>query len=161
MFERPCTPTRMRMTIRRTTGIVALCIFVTFSGCHVSTAPTTIVRYNPQLPPSVIKATYHGQYLLYAMSGRMTAPPAGAQPIASRRLTPGDRVGFLRDANGTVLAVAGADAVPIAQQHHLWQMRADPGQIDKAKTNAVVTTTVLIVVIAALTAGTAFIAFGS
>ena len=149
------------MTTPRPTYIALLCIFVTLSGCHVSTAPTTVVRYNPQLPPSMIKATYHGQYLLYPMSGRMTAPARDAQPIASRRLAPGDRIGFLRDANGTVLAVAGADAIPIAQQHHLWQMRADPGQIDKAKTSAVVTTTVLIVVIAALTAGTAWIAFGS
>ena len=120
-----------------------LCALCALAGCQVHPAPTTIVRFNPKLAPKTETTRFHGEFRLYEMTGHDTDPPASQPPIVTRRLDAGQRLGFTRADDGTLVALAGNEAFPISQQYYLWQMRADPGQHDSAKTSAVITTVVL------------------
>ena len=82
-------------------------------------------------------APFSGEYLLYEAAaerkGSRKHVPRG-EPLATQRLGRRELIGF-RAAGGETTAVAGDTAVPLTPgRPYLWQMRADKGQVDGART---------------------------
>jgi hypothetical protein len=95
------------------------------------------------------KAGYDGRYrLLPAVQERRGfVVPQSASPLLERRLTRGQSFGFVRAADGSLIARAADDSLALdANAAYAWQMEADAGQIDRQKTAA------LVIVIVAATA---------
>ena len=117
-------------------GVLCLCIVLT--GCHVSTAPRTVARYKPGTDPEMKEAKYWGEYRLYALDNKQRNPVPGADPVATVRLAEDEKFGFIRDANGYVVATAADQVFPIERQSYVWQMKPDEAQPDKMRRNLAV-----------------------
>ncbi|MEA2707790.1 MAG: hypothetical protein QOF78_391 [Phycisphaerales bacterium] len=120
------------MSTLRLPIIAALCLCILLTGCHVGSGPKNVARYKPGDDPEMKRARYWGDYKLYAI-GNQRNPRAGQDPVATVHLASDERVGFKRDANGYVVAAAADQVFPLERQNYLWQMNADPQQIDKGK----------------------------
>lgn len=129
--------------------VALLSVSSVLGGCNVSTAPQTLSRYAPGRRIGMSKAGYDGRYrLLPAVQERRGfIVPESASPLLERRLTRGQSFGFVRAADGSLIARAADDSLALdANAAYAWQMEADAGQIDRQKTAA------LVIVIVAATA---------
>ena len=115
--------------------VASLAAMIVLAGCKVSTKPRTLMTASPGQEPRMRRVAFDGEYRLYAATTtrRHRIGPDGAA-LATERLRRGERVGFRR-AGGALTAVAAGESVPLEPgRAYLWQVRADPGQVDRTKT---------------------------
>ena len=148
--------------MRKLFTVAALCVSLVLTGCRVGTSPTTVSRYDSVGERvRVGKAPARGHFLLYATGGDDGGPAAGAKSTAgpralvlSRHLTKGQRLGFVRNGDGAVAAVAGHERFTLDAGPHVWVMEAERGQVDRGRTAALVVTVLAVAgVIAAIVIG--------
>ena len=116
------------------------------SGCKASTAERVFLRSTAGHGYAVREAPYNGQYRLYADTeeGRAKPTTQTAMPIRSERLSRGERIGFLRDESGRIVAAVRDERIVVGTQtpqpsdHYVWTMQADAGQTDWNKTGLLV-----------------------
>ena len=144
----------------RLIAVAALCAALVLSpGCQVDTSPRTVAAYEPGERARLRKAPARGQFLLYATGqGDPTGGPAeradaplGRSLVVARHLARGERVGFLREPGGGVVAVAAGERFPLEAGPHAWVMEAEPGQHNARGTVGLIVAVVLVVgVVAAI-----------
>jgi hypothetical protein len=94
------------------------------------------------------KAPWIGEYRLFAVPAR-TEDALGkeAKPIVSIHLAKGEPLGFRRQQEKSVVAVAGAQETPLADGKYSWVMQPDAGQIDPVKTTILVVVITVVVIL--------------
>ena len=126
------------------------------AGCRVDTRPKVAVRHDVGGQPRLRKAPHPGIFRLYLLppsgtssaGASATTRPAGRELLVESTLRRGERVGFARNAQGQLVAIAG-DGTPLLLQEgrsYLWQMQAEPGH-DHRNTAALIVIVVGVVVV--------------
>jgi hypothetical protein len=138
-------------------GITYLTIWaLVLAGCKASCEERVVLRYEPAKRLPMRTSPYKAQYRLYAQaSGKPTTRTA--TPLLAYSLPKGSRLGFERDAEHRLLAVAGNERTVLdaatsgkgQQVGYTWTMQPDPCQTDPLKT------TLLFVAIGGIIAGIA------
>ena len=105
---------------------VALCILSATSGCKALEREGHVVGYHPDLPPRAEAAPYDATYTLY------TPDPEARLAYATIELRKGMTVGFRREPDGSLVAIAGEQVTPIPDARALWCHTPTPrSQIDR------------------------------
>ena len=102
------------MRCARRTILLLLLILVVASGCAQT------VDYRPGRPAPLVKAPATGVYELYRGGGNM--------PVYSAILLKHDRLGFARDSDGRLLAVADGQRYPLAEAKYRWKFEGYSGE---------------------------------
>lgn len=93
---------------------LAICIAsVGLTGCAAT------VDYRPGRPTKVIRAPFTGVYELY--------PRGKHEPVYNAVLLRGDRVGFVHDSQGRLVALADTQREVLREGKYRWRFDADPG----------------------------------
>jgi hypothetical protein len=89
---------------------------VFFFGCAAVQPGDAIVKYEDDSAPIMTKAPSPGTYALFSS--------ADVAPKTSVYLEKGDDLGFRRNSDGRLVAVAGKNEVPIeSKSDHYWRLR--------------------------------------
>ena len=134
------------MRSHRVLLIGVLCVCIGLTGCHVDTTPRTVARWTPGDRLETKQAKYWGEYRLYALEKGQRNPPAGAEPVATVRLSEDEKFGFGRDASGYVVATAADQTFPTEKRPYVWQMKPDEAQPDKGRRDLAVLAVFVIIV---------------
>ena len=127
--------------------VAALCTAVVLSGCNADTSPTTVSRYEPGKRVRLRTAPAGGDFLLYAAADEGAASASHRDRrvlVLMRQLSKGQRLGFVREPGGAVVAVAGGERIALDGRPHAWVMEADPGQFDAGNTAELVLVVIVI-----------------
>jgi hypothetical protein len=87
-------------------------------GCKSLWRETEAVGYQPGTLPTTVVADRDATYRLCA-----DEPDVGRPTVD---VTKGERVGFRREPDGSLVAVAGTQATPIPDVHHVWRCSSWP-----------------------------------
>jgi hypothetical protein len=122
--------------------IAMTCASLVLAGCQVSTAPSTVLEAATAGHLTMTTSPWIGEFRLYAVPpSAKDALGKDGKPITSIHLVKGEKLGFRKRQDKSVVAVAGAQETLLADGKYAWVMQADAGQIDPVKT------TILVVVI--------------
>ena len=115
---------------------------VALAGCQVSTSPQTVATVGGRNAPSMMRAPWIGTYTLYKIipDGKQSQKTA----VQTVHLKKDDPLGFRARETGPV-AVAADLEIPVDGGTYQWVMQPDPGQTD-----AVATTILVVVIVAAI-----------
>jgi hypothetical protein len=103
----------MRTISRIGSLLVLLAMGVT--GCTLAQKGETVVKHDKGQPPILGEATLDGQYALYKV--------LDGTPHVTYTLKQGDKLGFDKTENGQLIAVAGSNRVPVANDGYYWRRR--------------------------------------
>lgn len=117
--------------------LVPVSLLFVLCGCMTPTKPRTVMSVSPGGESKVRRATFNGQYQLFAMQTDAGEGAPDGEPLATHRLRRGQTFGFRSDVTG-LRAVAGNESIPLARGRYFWEMRADKGQVDGPRTVTVV-----------------------
>ena len=95
--------------------LLALAVLTVLGGCSHPRRPGVLASYTPGQKPTSAKAPYDATVELYA---RDEAQASG--PLTSTGVTGGTRVGFRREADGSVVAFVGERPVPLQDGRFEW-----------------------------------------
>lgn len=95
---------------------LAVCTWLALLATGCAATRSDSVSYRPDKPEEVRTVAADGDYLLI----RTGDGAAGERVVARRELAAGDAVGFARGGGG-VVAVAGAERVPLAEGTYRWK----------------------------------------
>jgi hypothetical protein len=98
------------------------------TGCASAAPAGRAIAYRPDRAAEVRAVPKPAHYLLSRTDD--PARPDG-KVLALRELGPGDSVGFAREAGGTLVAVAGADRIPLADERRYRWQATEPGRQDR------------------------------
>lgn len=88
---------------------------VGFTGCTIAQRGETVVKHDKGSAPILGEATLDGQYALYkALDGT---------PQVVYNLKQGDKLGFDKNENGQLIAVAGNNRIAVANDGYYWRRR--------------------------------------
>ena len=94
------------------------------AGCaNVAPGGRSEIAYRPDRPAKTHSVPKSAQYLLSRIDERSGDDE---EVLATRLLAPPDAVGFVRQAGGTLVAVAGVDRIPLADDHRYRWRATDP-----------------------------------
>jgi|SRR5688500_9198319 len=86
-----------------------------FAGCTIAQRGETVVKHDKGSAPILGEATADGQYALYkALDGT---------PQVVYNLKQGDKLGFDKNEEGQLVAVAGSNRVVVANDGYYWRRR--------------------------------------
>ena len=93
------------------------------TGCaNVAPGWRSEITYRPGRPAETRSVPKSAQYLL----SRLDKSGDDQEVLATRQLDASDSVGFVREAGGTLVAVAGADRIPLADDYRYRWRAVDP-----------------------------------
>src|SRR5687768_12665338 len=85
------------------------------AGCTIAQRGETVVKHDKGSAPIMGEAVMDGQYALYkALDGT---------PRVTYNLKQGDKLGFDRNDDGQLIAVAGSNRVPVPNDGYYWRRR--------------------------------------
>src|SRR5687767_13233294 len=100
--------------ISRMAALVVL-LGVGLTGCTIAQKGETVVKHDKGSAPILGEATLDGQYALYkALDGT---------PQVVYNLKQGDKLGFDKNEEGQLVAVAGSNRVVVANDGYYWRRR--------------------------------------
>lgn len=103
----------MQYASRLTALLVLLALGIT--GCTIAQRGETVVKHDKGSAPILGEATLDGQYALYkALDGT---------PQVVYNLKQGDKLGFDKNQDGLLIAVAGSNRVVVANDGYYWRRR--------------------------------------
>ncbi len=124
------------------------------AGCQVDTQPMDVANFSTNRAATQVTAAYNGMYVLFNDDSDKVVGPV----LMTQRLAVGETLGFDVDENHQPYAFAGRNRISLQPGRYRWQMTADAGQTDWAKTNVVVievavaTAVVVLIVVSAVVA---------
>lgn len=92
---------------------LALVVVAMTAGCAASPAGRSFVRYERGAAAYRVKAPEAGRYALYAGDE--------SEPRVTAEIEPGEMVGFERDAEGRLVAVAGETKLVLPDGSYTWR----------------------------------------
>lgn len=129
--------------MRRWVLVPTMCVSLVLAGCEVDSGPQRVATLRLPGFAWVMPAPYNGRYILYLL----VRSPSGITTrdyVDATHLKRGDALGFRQRTSGAV-AVAGKTEISLLHgRNYDWVMEADAGQIDAARTMAMVASGVLI-----------------
>lgn len=103
------------MLNRSMAGLTLGLLMLTLAGCNLVQKGETVVKYDKGEQPILGQATTDGQYSLYKVTD--------ATPMVTFNLKAGDKLGFERGTDAQLIAVAGQNRVPVANESYYWKHR--------------------------------------
>ena len=103
------------MLKRSLSGLTLAFVIITLTGCTMVQKGETVVKYDAGQQPIMGQATADGQYSLYRTTD--------ATPMVTYNLKAGDKLGFERGSDAQLLAIAGQNRVPVANENYYWKRR--------------------------------------
>jgi hypothetical protein len=88
------------------------------SGCRALVRDAEMVEYRPGAPPTTVVADCDAEYRLFAPEKHETRMPVD--------VAKGEAVGFRREPDGSLVAVAGKETTPIPEGRYVWQYTPKP-----------------------------------
>ena len=132
--------------IRKCITYLTICALV-LAGCKASCEERVFVRCDSAKPLPMRTSPYNARYRLYAQTTG-TPTTRTATPLLAYSLPKGSRLGFERDAEQRLLAVAGEARTLLdpavggkaeqPQNGYTWTMQPDPDQVDPLKTTLLI-----------------------
>lgn len=89
-------------------------------GCKALVREGDVVGYHPDLPPRAEHAPYDTTYTLYALD------PDAQPAYVTIELPKGTPIGYRREPNGALVAVAGEQVTPIPDERAMWRYTPTP-----------------------------------
>ncbi len=128
--------------------IAMTCASLVLAGCHVSTAPSTVLQATTAERLTMTTSPWIGEFRLYAVPpSAKDALGKDGKPITSIHLVKGQPLGFRQRQDNSVVAVAGDQETPLADGKYAWVMQPDAGQIDPVKTTILVVVITVVVIV--------------
>jgi hypothetical protein len=103
------------MLKRSMAGIALGFLAMMLAGCAVVQKGETVVKYDKGELPIMGEAPTEGQYSLYRVTD--------ATPLVTYPLKAGDKLGYKRTDQGSLLGVAGSHEVPLTNDSYYWKRR--------------------------------------
>jgi hypothetical protein len=97
-------------------SVLGLALLSALTGCVVHPPKGAFVEYRDGLTPVTCPVKCEATYAL-----RSTDHPE-AQPLTAHHVEPGERLGFRREADGSVSAVAPGHVLPLAPGAYRWEV---------------------------------------
>ena len=101
--------------LNRSLAGLTLAFIITLTGCAMVQKGETVVKYDAGQQPIMGQATADGQYSLYRTTD--------ATPMVTYNLKAGDKLGFERNTDAQLSAVAGQNHVPVSNDNYYWKRR--------------------------------------
>jgi hypothetical protein len=96
--------------------ILALALVSALTGCVAGPPPGPFVEYNPDLAPTTRRVTCPAVYIL------RHADRTDSEPLAVHRVAKGERIGFRREADFSVIAVAPGYTLALPPGAYVWDV---------------------------------------
>lgn len=97
----------------RSAVLLTLSMLIVLNGCANPHANRPAAEIRPDIAPITSEVKYEATYALYRTDGP-------GVPLHSTRLTRGERVGFRRQSDSSVVAVAGGHTLPLGDGTFAW-----------------------------------------